>query len=201
MAARRSLLHRRARESAQLLPAGALHALREGAMRDGLPGPRHGPFSPRASTRWSINRCIGTRTCSSYCPYKVRRFNWYDYRTPRIAGACRCIIPTSPCARAASWKNAPIARSASNGARRGRQGNRPLRRGEVVTACQAACPTKAIVFGALNDPQSEVPGAARAAATTCCWKSSARGRAPPISRAGMTRSFSRPRSFPGKTCP
>ena len=65
--------------------------------------------------------------------------------------------------------------------------NRPLRDGEVVTACQQACPTKAIVFGNIKDSETRRSRSARrAAAITCCWKSSARGRAPPISRAGTT---------------
>ncbi len=103
------------------------------------------------------NRCIGTRTCSSYCPYKVRRFNFYDWRsapespeqavhnpdvTLRSRGVmekCTYCTQRIEAAHVAADKE-----------------NRPLRDGEVVTACQAACPTTAIVFGDINDPNSEV---------------------------------------------
>ena len=80
-----------------------------------------------------------------------------------IAG--RCAIPTSPCAAAASWRNAPIASSAS--ARRASPPRRKagaIRDGEVVTACQQACPTQAIVFGDVNDPANRgEPAQGRAA--------------------------------------
>ena len=103
------------------------------------------------------NRCIGTRTCSSYCPYKVRRFNWFDYRTLRRAEQ----------GRAQSRRHRALARRDGevhllHAAHRGRACQRPTRKtariadGEVVTACQQACPTSAIVFGDLNDPKSAV---------------------------------------------
>ncbi|MET4071310.1 MoCo/4Fe-4S cofactor protein with predicted Tat translocation signal [Bradyrhizobium sp. S3.2.6] len=113
--------------------------------------------SPEGVNQMVYNRCIGTRTCSSYCPYKVRRFNFYDYRaapeapeqaaqnpdvTVRSRGVmekCTYCTHRIEAAHAAADKE-----------------NRALRDGEVVTACQAACPTKAIVFGDINDPDSEV---------------------------------------------
>jgi Fe-S-cluster-containing dehydrogenase component len=113
--------------------------------------------SPEGVNQMVYNRCIGTRTCSSYCPYKVRRFNFYDYRnapespeqaahnpdvTLRSRGVmekCTYCTQRIEAAHVAADKE-----------------NRPLREGDVVTACQSACPTRAIVFGDINDPNSEV---------------------------------------------
>jgi molybdopterin-containing oxidoreductase family iron-sulfur binding subunit len=113
--------------------------------------------SPEGVNQMVYNRCIGTRTCSSYCPYKVRRFNFFDYRSPpespeqavhnpevtlRSRGVmekCTYCTQRIEAAHAAADKE-----------------NRPLREGDVVTACQSACPTKAITFGNIRDPNSEV---------------------------------------------
>jgi molybdopterin-containing oxidoreductase family iron-sulfur binding subunit len=103
------------------------------------------------------NRCIGTRTCSSYCPYKVRRFNWFDYtrdaapaiqaqRNPNVTVRDRGVMEkcTFCIQRIAKAKiDADV-------------DNRSIRDGEVVPACQAACPTTAIMFGDLNDPDARV---------------------------------------------
>jgi Fe-S-cluster-containing dehydrogenase component len=105
------------------------------------------------------NRCVGTRFCSNNCPYKVRRFNFLQYsrdephlnaqRNPEVTVRMRGVMEKC---------NYCLQRiiPARIGADRD---NRRLRDGEVVTACQAVCPTQAIVFGDLNDPHS----AARAA--------------------------------------
>lgn len=103
------------------------------------------------------NRCIGTRTCASYCPYKVRRFNWFGYadrepparipqRNPEVTVRERGVMEKCTyCVQRIS--------AATIAARRE---DRPLRGGEVVTACQGACPTRAIHFGDLNDEAGEV---------------------------------------------
>ena len=103
------------------------------------------------------NRCIGTRTCSSFCPYKVRHFNWFDYtlhdppelraaRNPEVTVRSRGIMEKCTyCVQ--RIEKARIQADVEN---------RPIRDGEVVTACQQACPTEAIVFGDVSDPESRV---------------------------------------------
>jgi molybdopterin-containing oxidoreductase family iron-sulfur binding subunit len=100
-------------------------------------------------------RCIGTRTCSNNCPYKVRRFNWYDYRradgavtlrNPDVALRPRGVIEKC------TYCQHRIAAARTQADLEGR----PIRDGEVETACQRACPTRAITFGDLNDRESAV---------------------------------------------
>jgi molybdopterin-containing oxidoreductase family iron-sulfur binding subunit len=103
------------------------------------------------------NRCIGTRTCSAYCPYKVRRFNWFDYTgaDPKSIQAMRNPDVTV--------RNRGVMEKCTFCVQRIREARiqadiekRPVRDGEVVTACQQACPTKAIVFGDITDINAEV---------------------------------------------
>ncbi|WP_426315071.1 TAT-variant-translocated molybdopterin oxidoreductase [Methylobacterium fujisawaense] len=109
------------------------------------------------------NRCVGTRTCQSYCPYKVRRFNYLDYtggmtpveqqqRNPEVTvrsrgvmEKCTYCIQRITAARITSAKDA----------------HAPIPDGAVETACQGACPTRAITFGNVADPGSRVSAARR----------------------------------------
>ena len=112
--------------------------------------------SPEGVNQMVYNRCIGTRTCSSYCPYKVRRFNWYDYRhfaedeqaakNPDVTVRSRGVM--EKCSYCTQRIEAAHVQADKE--------NRGLRRDEVVTACQQACPTKAIAFGDLKDAGSAV---------------------------------------------
>ena len=106
------------------------------------------------------NRCVGTRACSGYCPYKVRRFNYLDYsggaqpsvqlqRNPTVSVRAGGVMEkcTSCVQRIAD------ARIAAD------KGDEHIPDGAVVTACQGACPTRAISFGDLNDQGSAVRAA------------------------------------------
>ena len=103
------------------------------------------------------NRCVGTRFCSNNCPYKVRRFNFYQYadenteslkaqRNPEVTVRMRGVME----------KCSYCIQRIANARIEADKADRRIRDGEVVTACQAACPTRAISFGDLNDPASRV---------------------------------------------
>ncbi|MFH1197334.1 MAG: TAT-variant-translocated molybdopterin oxidoreductase [bacterium] len=119
--------------------------------------------SPDGLNQMVYNRCVGTRYCSNNCPYKVRRYNFFNFRdnfanayyeneltylvnnpevTVRSRGVmekCTFCVQKIMDARADAIKE-----------------NREIRDGEIVTACQQACPSNAIVFGNANDPESVV---------------------------------------------
>jgi len=105
-------------------------------------------------------RCIGTRTCSNNCPYKVRRFNWHGYA--REQGAVAVRNPEVPLRPRGVIEKCTYCQHRIQSARLAADlEGRPLRDSEVETACQRACPTRAITFGDVNDPGSAVSGAKR----------------------------------------
>jgi molybdopterin-containing oxidoreductase family iron-sulfur binding subunit len=111
------------------------------------------------------NRCIGTRYCSNNCPYKVRRFNFLDYRAPAgSTGTLQENPEVTVRARGVMEKCTYCVQRISAGRIAAEKESRRVRDGEVRTACQQACPADAIVFGDLNDRSSRV--AARKAEPT-----------------------------------
>ena len=102
------------------------------------------------------NRCVGTRFCSNNCPYKVRRFNFFDYSAsdPRPRESWNPEVSVR--ARGVMEKCTYCVQRTRMAMILADREDRRIRDGEVVTACQQACPTKAIVFGDQNDPQSAV---------------------------------------------
>ena len=109
------------------------------------------------------NRCVGTRYCSNNCPYKVRYFNWLDFQEPKD--------PAFAWPEPLHWLLNPDVTVRAKGVMEkctfcvqrirdkvseAKLAGVELEDGAVVTACQQTCPSEAIVFGDLNDPESRV---------------------------------------------
>jgi len=102
------------------------------------------------------NRCVGTRYCSNNCPYKVRRFNWFNYSKVESPLNMALNPEVTVRSRGVMEKCTFCIHKIRGEKSDARIEKRTLKDGDVQTACQMTCPTKAIVFGDMNDKNSGV---------------------------------------------
>ncbi len=102
------------------------------------------------------NRCVGTRYCANNCPYKVRRFNWFEYASPDSLADLALNPDVTVRSRGVMEKCSFCVQRLHEARAEAKRAGRPLADGEARTACQQSCPAQAIVFGDLNDPKSRV---------------------------------------------
>ena len=123
--------------------------------------------STEGLNQMTYNRCIGTRYCANNCPYKVRRFNWFKYHDNQQFYSVNPAMNTdlgrmvlnpevTVRSRGVMEKCSFCVQRIQTGKLTAKKERRPLNDGEVITACQAACTTGAIVFGDMNNPESKI---------------------------------------------
>ncbi|EPR65240.1 TAT-variant-translocated molybdopterin oxidoreductase [Cyclobacterium qasimii] len=123
--------------------------------------------SSEGLNQMTYNRCIGTRYCANNCPYKVRRFNWFKYHDNKdFAGVNTAqnddlgkmvLNPdVTVRARGVMEKCSMCVQRIQAGKLTAKRENRKVKDGDINVACAVSCPTEALVFGDMNDPQSKV---------------------------------------------
>jgi MoCo/4Fe-4S cofactor protein with predicted Tat translocation signal len=120
--------------------------------------------SSEGLNQMTYNRCVGTRYCANNCPYKVRRFNWFNYwndsRFENYIQNDYTELVLNPDVttrfRGVMEKCSMCAQRIQAGKLSAKLQKRPLADGEIKVACQQTCPANAIIFGNGNDPNSEV---------------------------------------------
>lgn len=131
--------------------------------------------SAEGLNQMAYNRCIGTRYCANNCPYKVRRFNWLDYTTADLFPSNEYAIngeetpygadnltrmvlnpDVTVRSRGVIEKCSFCVQRIQEGKLTAKRENRKLRDSDVRSACQTACPTGAITFGDMNNPEAPI---------------------------------------------
>ncbi len=123
--------------------------------------------SSEGLNQMTYNRCIGTRYCANNCPYKVRRFNWFKYHDNQQFYQANPAMNTdlgrmvlnpevTVRSRGVMEKCSFCVQRIQAGKLSAKRERRPVKDGEVMTACQASCSTGAIVFGDMNDAESQI---------------------------------------------
>lgn len=123
--------------------------------------------STEGLNQMTYNRCIGTRYCANNCPYKVRRFNWFKYHDNRQfyhqnpamnTDLGRMVLnpEVTVRSRGVMEKCSFCVQRIQAGKLTAKRERRPVKDGEIVTACQTACVSGAILFGDMNDPNSAI---------------------------------------------
>ncbi len=120
--------------------------------------------SSEGLNQMTYNRCVGTRYCANNCPYKVRRFNWFkyfdndnfDYNFNNDLGKMVINPEVTVRSRGVIEKCSMCVQRIQEGKLTARKERRRPVDGEIITACAQTCPTNAITFGDMNDPESKI---------------------------------------------
>ncbi|UOR05726.1 TAT-variant-translocated molybdopterin oxidoreductase [Hymenobacter aerilatus] len=123
--------------------------------------------SSEGLNQMTYNRCVGTRYCANNCPYKVRRFNWFSYYTNEkfedvnghmFTDLGRMVLnpDVTVRARGVMEKCSFCVQRIQLGKLEAKKQKRRPKDGEIVSACAQSCPTEAIVFGDMRDPESRI---------------------------------------------